>query len=71
MSEMTVWTQGWSSSMMSLFFGYVNAEWREPVVWCGFVPLEGELQPHSHSGMLGGVSLSVKHVVMQAQTGHL
>ena len=65
------WRWNWSSSEMSLPFGYVNSGWREPVVWCGVVPLKGELQPHSHSGKMGGVALYAKHVGVLAQSGHL
>ncbi len=51
--------------------GCVNSGQDELALWCGFVPLKGELQPHSRSGELVGVDLSAKHVVEQAQPEHL
>ena len=47
----------------------VDAGWSEPAVWFGFVPLEGDLQSHSRSGMMEGVAPSVKDVGVQ--TVHL
>lgn len=47
---MTLWTWSWNSSEMSGLFGYVNSGQKDLAVWCGFVPLKGDLQPHSRSG---------------------